>query len=187
MNCHVLSCAGHDRLSAGLANAPSVGVLHAVPPSRSVPFTPLAACPRRGPCFARIACACARHSRRRAFRAPDCAGDSQAQDACLLSVPLGIFAPARSGRRSGLRTPLPPDLSYHRFHGTKPLSGIISKFVNELPSPPPATSSSARTGPASGPSSPLRAGGGGCAPFRDPTRPASAPPLRLRRPAIAAA
>ena len=72
MKCHVLSCEGHDRLSAGLANAPSVWVLHVIPPSRFVPFALPAACLRRDP-FSRVSHACAPARRAGAVRAPDCA------------------------------------------------------------------------------------------------------------------
>ena len=91
--------------------------------------------PAAGPFSARIA-----HGRAPvgagAVRAPDCArARGQAQGARLPSIPLGFFAPARGGKRSGLRMPLPPVSFYHSFSEVKLLSGIISKIYEQTTIP----------------------------------------------------
>ena len=128
LGCHEMSCDVMFRraapVSARLAEAPSVCILHVVPPLRFVPFAPLPACLRRVP-FSRVS-----HGRARAFaparfaRLIARASKRRAQ----VSRPFRwvFFAPARSRRRSGPRMPLPPVSSYHSFTGVKPLPGIIS-------------------------------------------------------------
>ena len=143
--CHVLSWS-----AAPPVPSPPVRIPHAVPPSRFVPLRsgPAAAGPAAaGPCFARIARARPRPSAPARFArliAPARAR-AQAQGAPLLSVPLGVFfAPLQGKRRSGPRTPLPPDLSYHDFTGVKSLLRLFSHFMNKPLSP--AGETGTRTG-----------------------------------------
>ena len=132
MSCCVMRChVSPPPLSAGLAEAPLVPMLHVVPPSHFVPFPP-PACRRRVPIFARIACA-----RAPAFapaRFARLIAPARAKRRAHFSRPFRrvFFAPVRGRRRSGLRKPLPPVSSYHGFAGVKPLPGIISEFMNKL-------------------------------------------------------
>ena len=96
------------------------------PPALSCPVSPASfllpapGLPAARPFFARIACARARLSAPARF-ARLIARASPAEGARLPFVPLGFFTPARNRRRSGLRMPLPRDLSYHGFFRIKPL------------------------------------------------------------------
>ena len=103
-----------------------------------------------------------------------------------------FFAPARSGRRSALRMPLPPVSSYRGFHRVKPLPGLISNYTNKsrlpprrpharqhrpcirvvAPDPDPGPSPSRFGLPGRSEDSPLGRGDG-CACVRNPTRPVS--------------
>ncbi len=131
MECHVWSW------SAGPpAPAPPVRIPHAVPPSHSVPFRSPRRRPDRpaGPCFARIAPACARTRARDcagAVCAPDCARETA--DARLPSTHAGaFFGPSRSPAQKRQRRPRkPPSLYRHRttrLPDVKPRNGHNMKL-----------------------------------------------------------
>ena len=107
MKCHVVSCDVIFRRRPAPLHQPRRSAARPNPACRSCfafrSVRAAAGLPAARPFFARIACA----------RAP-------------------AFAPARGGRRSGLRMPLPPDPSYHSSTGVKPLPRIISYFMNKL-------------------------------------------------------
>ena len=136
MKCHVLSCDVMFRRRPAPLRRPhrSAARLHPAYRSsfrfRSVPAA--AGLPAARPFFARIACAHApafAPARFARLIAP-----ARAKRRAHFSRPFRrvFFAPARGGRRSGLRKPLPPVSSYHGFAGVKPLPGIISEFMNKL-------------------------------------------------------
>ena len=104
--CHEMSCDVMFRrtapVSARLAEAPSVPILHIVPPSRFVPFTPPPACGGSALFRAYRTCARARVCAG-AVRAPDCAHTSQAQGARLPSVPVGLFSRRREAGHGAAR------------------------------------------------------------------------------------
>ena len=95
MKCHEMSCFVMRPAAPPPLRKPcrssAVPVVHVVPPSHFVPFAPPPVSGEASLFRAYRMCARARVSRRRAYRAPDCAR-GQTQGARLPSVPLGFFS-----------------------------------------------------------------------------------------------
>ncbi len=118
MFCHAArrKCHGLSWSAAPPVPPPPVRIPHAVPPSRSVPFSPPPAPPCGGTLFRAYRARARPRVGAGAVRAPDCPrARGRAQGARLPSVFRGSlkFAPARTGKRSGSAEAVPflPPLS----------------------------------------------------------------------------